>query len=134
MDEKNFIREERYIVVKLKDLHCADANVSAMHEKALRDFLAENDIPTRECVVVESDWPEYETVWQMIEARVTGKTRTLSRNDVLEEAAQLVDLLALGYPASAEVTDVASGLGAAAKAMAEIAAAAIRDRKDQTDG
>jgi hypothetical protein len=26
------------------------------------------------CVVVESDWPEYETVFRMIEARVTGQS------------------------------------------------------------
>lgn len=29
--------------------------------------------PAFECVVVEHDWPEYEKVWQMIEARVDSK-------------------------------------------------------------
>lgn len=62
-----FKREERFIVVKRK-------NLSGYQEDRLRDHFKASQIPTVECVVVESDWPEYETVWKMIEARVTGKT------------------------------------------------------------
>lgn len=61
-----FKREERYIVVKLK--HLAGLQVAP-----LRNFLRENRVPTLDCVVVESDWPEYEPVWQMIERRMTGQ-------------------------------------------------------------
>lgn len=61
-----FKREERYIVVKLK--HLAGLQVAP-----LRNFLRENRVPTIDCVVVESDWPEYEPVWQMIERRMTGQ-------------------------------------------------------------
>lgn len=57
-----FKREERYIVIKLKQLDDVD-----IHN--LRDYLEENSIGTTECVVVESDWPEYEAVWKMIEER-----------------------------------------------------------------
>ena len=57
-----FKREERYIVIKLKQLDDVD-----IHN--LRGYLEENSIGTTECVVVESDWPEYETVWKMIEDR-----------------------------------------------------------------
>ena len=55
-----FQREERYIVIKRK--HLTD-------EDSLRNFLAQNKIPTIESVVIESDWPEYEVVWSMIEER-----------------------------------------------------------------
>lgn len=58
-----FKREERYIVVKLKDMP------SEGDEQTLRRFLKSMTIPTRDCVVVESDWPEYEAVWRMIEGR-----------------------------------------------------------------
>lgn len=66
-----FEREDRYIVIKRKDLNVvpfAALQSFLEHLRALDSFL-----PRRECVVVESDWPEYETVWAMIEARVNGK-------------------------------------------------------------
>lgn len=61
-----FLREERYIVIKRKTL-LSDA------EEMLWEYLGRNRIPTVEGVVVESDWPEYEKVWRMIEDRVTGQ-------------------------------------------------------------
>ena len=61
-----FQREERFIVIKRKHLN-------EEQEDNLRMFMARNRISTVECVVVESDWPEYETVWRMIEDRVTGR-------------------------------------------------------------
>lgn len=60
-----FVREERYIVIKRKHLN-------PEHEAAIRKRCRLWGVPTVECVVVEDDWPEYETVWKMIEARVTG--------------------------------------------------------------
>ena len=63
---EEFRREERFIVVKRKHL-------TAVQETALRAHMARLDINTVECVVVESDWPEYETVWKMIEDHVTGR-------------------------------------------------------------
>jgi hypothetical protein len=66
LDAEPFRREERFIVVKRKHL-------SPSQEVVLRDTLRLHSIGTVECVVVESDWPEYETVWQMIEARCTAK-------------------------------------------------------------
>jgi len=65
--EAAFAREERFIVVKRKHL-------STYQEIALREHMKRWSIVTVECVVVESDWPEYETVWRMIEDRVTGAT------------------------------------------------------------
>lgn len=61
-----FEREERYIVVKRKGL-------TAIQETALRAHIARMGIETTESVVVENDWPEYETVWRMLEARCGGR-------------------------------------------------------------
>ncbi|MBX8475375.1 hypothetical protein K5D38_11335 [Pseudomonas cichorii] len=72
MSMNNFKRENRYIVIKRKDLSAAP--FAALHSflehlQALEDLL-----PVRQFVVVESDWPEYEPVWQMIERRVSGSS------------------------------------------------------------
>lgn len=56
----SFERENRYIVIKRKHL-------DRIKENAIRQFLHENNIPSIESVVVESDWPEFEKVWNMIE-------------------------------------------------------------------
>jgi hypothetical protein len=59
-DQKiNFIREHRYIVLKISNLtDCELKELENMH------------LPTKECVVVESDWPEFEPVWEMIKNRI----------------------------------------------------------------
>lgn len=67
-----FKREERFIVIKRKHLS-AESRVHDSLEQELRVWLDKHLIPTSECVVVESDWPEYETVWSMIAARVEGR-------------------------------------------------------------
>lgn len=74
-----FQREERYIVVKRKHL-------TAARETALREHMCGMGISTVECAVVESDWPEYELVWQMIEARVMGKTLPLAPAEPVDAA------------------------------------------------
>ena len=58
-----FEREERYIVLKLNRLAKDEAEY-------LRDCQSKAMV---ECVVVESDWPEYHLVWAMIEHRMAGK-------------------------------------------------------------
>ena len=65
-----FVREERFIVIKRKHL-------TEDQELGLRRFINHQRIQTSECVVVEKDWPEYETVWRMIEARMTGQSHSL---------------------------------------------------------
>ena len=44
--------EERYIVIKLKDL---DEDQLRILQLSIKGY----DIPTRECLVVEPDWPQY---------------------------------------------------------------------------
>jgi len=110
--ESVFRREERFIVVKRKHLN-------ALQETALRAHMARLDIGTVECVVVESDWPEYQTVWGMIEDRVTGRpampdqgklddrpdipgdplAKVMSYNDLHDDALQL------GYPSILEALE-----------------------------
>jgi hypothetical protein len=63
-DPVAFKREERFIVIKRKHLN-------AEAERMLRVRMVEIGAEPVECVVVKSDWPEYETVWKMIEARCT---------------------------------------------------------------
>lgn len=65
-----FQREDRYIVIKRKDLE----KVPTAYRKDLVDPLPwlQTHLPRREFLVIESDWPEYELVWRMIEARVGG--------------------------------------------------------------
>jgi hypothetical protein len=57
-----FEREERYIVIKRKNLAPED-------ERIIRETLGHLSVTTVECVVVEADWPENEIVWSMIEDR-----------------------------------------------------------------
>lgn len=68
-------RELRYWVLKLKDV---EQYLSTEQEQALRDILQtvsegrkRDNKSSLACVVVESDWPEYESVWKMIEERVS---------------------------------------------------------------
>lgn len=56
-------REDRYFVLKKFDLSEASLALinGAVNEGSLR---------SRKAVVVEADWPEYESVWQMLEKRI----------------------------------------------------------------
>lgn len=59
-----FIRENRYTVFKTSDLKTSGQR-GIVHQ-------ASRVCPTRECVVIEHDWPEYDFVWLMLEHRMTG--------------------------------------------------------------
>ena len=61
-----FKREWRYIVVKRK-------HITAEQEYQLMELINSFNLPDIKAAVVESDWPEYEVVWNMIENRVTGQ-------------------------------------------------------------
>lgn len=61
-----FKREERYIVIKRSDLDCDEND-------AVTILIAELCLPLRNFLVIESDWPEYEPAWSMIERRMTGQ-------------------------------------------------------------
>lgn len=62
-----FEREDRYIVIKRKYLR------QDQEEMLLSWLRTQGVAQVPKAVVVEGDWPEYETVWQMIEDRCAPK-------------------------------------------------------------
>lgn len=68
-----FKQEDRYIVFKVSDL--GNSLKGDEIRQLAREYAEQRRLkgkPPLECVVVESDWPEYEPTWRAIEARVTG--------------------------------------------------------------
>lgn len=72
-------RQDRYIVIKKSDLKAAisSGRLIGADQDTLNDILERlntqrfcDNKESLKAVVVESDWPEYERVWKMIEARV----------------------------------------------------------------
>lgn len=94
----DFKREERYIVVKIKD-------VGATRLGALRQFLEVKGIPTRECVVVEPDWPIYEIVWHLVERLATGQRLPFMTDDDPDKLKAERDALAAHVAALVEWAD-----------------------------
>jgi len=84
MTKDKFQREERYIVFKLSDVEEHFTPDEKRHlerlvevQRAGREEACKSPL---DCVVVESDWPEYEPTWREIEARVTGAQPSPSIN------------------------------------------------------
>lgn len=72
---KKFTRENRYLVMKRSDmLHLSKSDQERLSMIALRVDGARAAEGKRKlnCVIVESDWPEFKHVWQLLEARVCG--------------------------------------------------------------
>jgi hypothetical protein len=68
-----FERENRYIVIKRSDLdklYKDPTKYATTFGHALA--LIAPHLPPRQFVVVESDWPEYNLVWMMLEHRMAG--------------------------------------------------------------
>lgn len=91
MMQKQFKREQRYFVVKVKDakeyLDAHQLEKLAEIADTISEGREKGGIPAVECVVVEADWPEYEPTWRAIEARVTGAQPAPSVPDGWKEAA-----------------------------------------------
>lgn len=68
---EEFKREDRYIVVKRTDLEKIKSSAASAFRDAEADL--QKHLPYREFLVIENDWPEYESAWAAIEARMTGK-------------------------------------------------------------
>ncbi|MCS3467142.1 hypothetical protein M2401_000863 [Pseudomonas sp. JUb42] len=69
-----FKREDRYIVIKRNDLKKVPVAYRAHLVDPMFALLAH--LPPRKCLVIESDWPEFEPAWAMIEARMNGQPPT----------------------------------------------------------
>ena len=89
-----FTREARYVVLKNADImQCL--TVSELIElrriqAKVEEHRAEIGKPPLDCVVVESNWPEYEPTWKAIESRVTGPQPALSFADAYQGAMEEV--------------------------------------------
>jgi len=72
----DFEREDRYLVLKRSDIekYLPDDQKKLLYFVAgnIRDDRTLDGKEPLQCVVVEHDWPEYETTWAAIERRVTG--------------------------------------------------------------
>ncbi len=71
-----FKREDRYLVVKYSDMDNASAGIRQgfmRNSRWLHDSMLARGAPARSFLVIESDWPEYEIVWKMIEDRMKGE-------------------------------------------------------------
>lgn len=72
-----FQRELRYTVLKIADIQEAldpDETETLIYlEEKIAAYRQNAGKQPLECVVVESDWPEYGPTWQAIEKRVTAE-------------------------------------------------------------
>lgn len=114
-----FEKELRYYVIKVADAK----QFSDEAKRALENVLYASqivrklrDAPQIDCVVVESDWPEYGAVWDMIQARVEGRPNQIAtlqaenakQKDCIEQMIQLA--VAKHRPAYDEQQTVIMGL------------------------
>lgn len=90
-----FVREPRYLVFKIKD---ALDNLSACELDRLQEIgeklaasRGSEGKPPFNAVVVEQDWPEFDLVWEMIEARMTGKDNDARRISACVNACAGID-------------------------------------------
>lgn len=71
MNDSTFQREDRYIVIKRSDLEKVPVGYWSSLIEPIGALQAH--LPHRECLVIESDWPEYDQAWRMIERRMAGQ-------------------------------------------------------------
>lgn len=67
-------RENRYLVLKRTDIRSSLTQAQGKMLESLAGMVEEGRSdagkPQLQCVVIESDWPEYEPVWNMLQRRV----------------------------------------------------------------
>ena len=71
------MREPRYVVLKVKDMlrHLDHNDYEAVMRagRLIANGRTVDGKPPFNAAVVEQDWPEFEVVWALIEARMAGK-------------------------------------------------------------
>lgn len=93
-----FQREDRYIVIKRKDLEAVVTD-REWFKNALS--LLDLYLPKREYLVIESDWPEYEPTWAAIQARAALATQPAAGEPEQQTAINADDLPTKKYPLGA---------------------------------
>lgn len=73
-----FLREQRYLVFKAADLIAMGITKQELDQlealiKRADEFRRSTGKPDLNCLVIESDWPEYESGWRAIEQRVNAE-------------------------------------------------------------
>lgn len=80
---KEFKREPRYVVFKIKDAldHLSACELDRLQEigEKIAAGRSADDKPPFNAVVVEQDWPEFDVAWQMIQDRVEGRPSEIAR-------------------------------------------------------
>lgn len=95
MANNKFRREQRYYVLKIKDVNKYLSHEQRMLLESImlviwvgRQGDHKNSI---DCVVVEKDWPEYEPTWQAIEKRMAKEVAEASIAIPITELRKLED-------------------------------------------
>ncbi len=86
MSYSEFVREDRYLVLKRSDIETGLDD----EQKSILFHLAQivgcertsKGKPVLECVVVESDWPNYEETWSQIKSVVSGGFKSLAQTEI----------------------------------------------------
>ena len=91
-----FEREERYLVFKLadveKDFFPSEISQLLRLYETQQNRRKQRGKPPLECVVVESDWPEYDLVWDMIESRMTKGQNHPEDDSLIEDIKLRMDM------------------------------------------
>lgn len=90
---KEFVREERYIVFKISDL--GNSLKGDEIRRLAREYAEQRILRGKkplECVVVEKDWPEYDLVWDMIESRMTKGQNHPEDDSLIEDIKLRMDM------------------------------------------
>ncbi|MCX4025133.1 hypothetical protein [Spartinivicinus marinus] len=102
----DFKREKRYYVLKLSDIQHLSrddhAKLLSIGVKA-DQFRQQHGKQDLECVVVESDWPEYEIVWSLIEARETAKSEVQKLKSIFHRLRNETEKAAHAYAVACDV-------------------------------
>lgn len=77
-----FQRERRYVVAKISDV---DAALTDAEKQLLQSLMEKVDVhrvnsgkSPLECVVVESDWPNYQSTWDSVQQAFEAKQGRIS--------------------------------------------------------
>ncbi|EJL6373685.1 hypothetical protein VCSRO70_1479 [Vibrio cholerae] len=99
MSYSEFVREDRYLVLKRSDIETGLDE----EQKSILFHLAQivgcerrsKGKPVLECVVVESDWPNYAEVWKSVESVANGNYK--SSDSVSEQDALIQRMFDAGF-------------------------------------
>jgi hypothetical protein len=90
-----FKRENRYIVIKRMDVERVPPVLARELWLTLNSLYSH--ITQRQYLVIESDWPEYEPAWQMIQNRMEGNApQTQSEIERLKNELKIAEELLKG--------------------------------------